>query len=184
MPLYESPLLLGVAVIISSCFQPIIRVDLYSQWCEGCSFCPGILTSLRWWLEIRTRNGSRCAFGEATPRSSMTPAAVCTKQPGCDGGMFPDNPAEMLKVDDEFPLGFRWRLFSLAPAQRQDAPDRHWWRFTRPKPPCMRNTPPWSTHTHTHARACTHTYTHTLGNLFYFFIFSMNFYRITKLFWW
>lgn len=42
-------------------------------------------------------NGSRCAFGEATPRSSMTPAAVGTKQPGRDEGRFPDNPAEILE---------------------------------------------------------------------------------------
>jgi len=52
----------------------------------------------------------------------MTPAAVGTEQPGCDGGMFPDNPAEVLKVDDE--VSGDW-LFSLVPAQRQDVPDRH-----------------------------------------------------------
>lgn len=172
MPLYESPLLLGVAVIISSCFQPIIRVDLYSQWCEGCSFCPGILTSLRWWLEIRTRNGSRCAFGEATPRSSMTPAAVCTKQPGCDGGMFPDNPAEMLKVDDEFPLGFRWRTLlscsgAAAGRSRQTLMEIYAAKATvHAQHPTLIHT-----HTYTRARVHTHIHTHVRKSILFLYIF-------------
>ncbi len=154
----------------------------YLQWCEGCSSCPGIRTSPRWWLEIRTRNGSRCAFGEATPRSSMTLAAVGTKQTGRDGGRFPDNPAEILKVDDEMfqltgsSLLFRRSGRTLQTDTDGDLHGQSHGACATPHPD-PRTHAHSHTHTRAHARTHTHTHTHTRPHTCWFLWFTGTFHR-------